>query len=209
MAQLAIILFVLLFMAVPIGISLAGSTAVMVLFDDFLTIGTLFEAFFNFINRPTLIAIPFFIYAGFLMEKTGLVRGLFDFAAFSEISLGRYWKDRTDAERKEFTDLCRRLIERNYADPKLYKKAEAVEYDGATVSGDKGEVKTLVSYKTEKSTIDYQLKKVGDDWLIYDMVIDDLSIAKNNRSQFRKEIRKTSYEGLVQKLKDKLAKQDQ
>jgi len=138
-----------------------------------------------------------------------IVSGLFDFAAFSEISLGRYWKDRTDAERKEFTDLCRRLIERNYADPKLYKKAEAVEYDGATVSGDKGEVKTLVSYKTEKSTIDYQLKKVGDDWLIYDMVIDDLSIAKNNRSQFRKEIRKTSYEGLVQKLKDKLAKQDQ
>ena len=52
----------------------------MVLFDDFLTYGTLFEAFFNFISKYTLIAIPFFIYAGFLMEKTGLVRGLFDFA---------------------------------------------------------------------------------------------------------------------------------
>ena len=114
----------------------------------------------------------------------------------------------TPAEQAEFTELCRRLIERNYADPKLYKKAEKVEYEGASVDGDEGEVKTIVSYKTEESTIDYQLKKVGDNWLIYDMVIDDLSIAKNNRSQFRREIRKSSYEGLVKKLKDKLEKQD-
>jgi phospholipid transport system substrate-binding protein len=136
-----------------------------------------------------------------------IVSALFDFKSYSEITLGRYWKDRTEAEQAEFTELCRQLIEKNYADPKLYKKAEEVVYDGATVDGDEGEVKTIVSYKTEESTIDYRLKKVGDDWLIYDMVIDDLSIAKSNRSQFRKEIRKSSYEGLVQKLRDKLAKQ--
>ena len=137
-----------------------------------------------------------------------IVSELFDFATFSEESLGRYWDDRSDAEKVEFTGLCKRLIEKNYADPKLYKKAEKVVYAGATAEGGEGEVKSVVSYKTEESTIDYQLKKVGENWLIYDMVIDDLSIAKNNRSQFRKEIRKTSYEGLVQKLRDKLAKQD-
>ena len=136
-----------------------------------------------------------------------IVTELFDFTSFSEMSLGRYWKDRKEADRAEFTDLCKRLIEKNYADPKLYKKAEKVVYEGARVDGDTGEVKTIVSYKTEESTINYQLKKVGEKWLIYDMVIDDLSVAKNNRSQFRKEIRKTSFEGLVKKLKDKLAKE--
>ncbi|MDP6705831.1 MAG: TRAP transporter large permease subunit [Alphaproteobacteria bacterium] len=80
MVLLALVLFALLFVGVPIGISLAGSTAVMVLFDDFLSFSTLYEAFFIFISKYTLIAIPFFIYAGFLMEKTGLVRGLFNFA---------------------------------------------------------------------------------------------------------------------------------
>ncbi len=80
MLATALTLFALIFIAVPIGISLAGSAAVMVIFDDFLTFDTLFEAFFNFISKYTLIAIPFFIYAGFLMEKTGLVRGLFNFA---------------------------------------------------------------------------------------------------------------------------------
>lgn len=80
MAILGAILFSLLLVGVPIGISLAGSTAILVLFDDFLQFSTLFEAFFNFISKYTLIAIPFFIFAGFLMERTGLVRGLFDFA---------------------------------------------------------------------------------------------------------------------------------
>jgi hypothetical protein len=80
MIPLALSFFTLLFIAVPIGIALAGSTALMVLFDDFLTFGTLFEAFFNFIQKSTLVAIPFFIYAGFLMEKTGLVHGLFNLA---------------------------------------------------------------------------------------------------------------------------------
>jgi phospholipid transport system substrate-binding protein len=138
-----------------------------------------------------------------------IVSELFDFRSYSETSLGRYWDGRTDAEKSEFVDLCRRLIERNYADPKLYKKAEKVVYIGATMDGDSGEVKTVISYKTEESTIDYQLMKVGENWLIVDMVIDDLSIAKNNRSQFRREIRKSSYEGLVKKLKDKLEKDEQ
>ena len=80
MLALAFILFGLLLAGVPIGISLAGSAAAIVLFDDFLSFSTLFEAFFIFISKYTLIAIPFFIYAGFLMEKTGLVGGLFNFA---------------------------------------------------------------------------------------------------------------------------------
>ncbi len=138
-----------------------------------------------------------------------IVSELFDFRSYSETSLGRYWDRRTDAEKSEFVDLCRRLIEKNYADPKLYKKAENVVYIGAKMEGDSGEVKTMVSYKTEESTIDYQLMKVGENWRIVDMVIDDLSIAKNNRSQFRREIRKSSYEGLVKKLKDKLEKDEQ
>jgi len=73
-------LFSLLFAGAPIGIALAGATALLVLFDDFLTYSTLFEAFFSFLTKYTLVAITFFIYAGFLMERTGLVGSLFKFA---------------------------------------------------------------------------------------------------------------------------------
>ena len=73
-------LFSLLFAGAPIGIALAGATGLLVLFDDFLTYSTLFEAFFSFLTKYTLVAIPFFIFAGFLMERTGLVASLFKFA---------------------------------------------------------------------------------------------------------------------------------
>ena len=73
-------LFSLLLAGVPIGIALAGATAILVSFDPFLTYPTLFKAFFAFLSKYTLVAIPFFIFAGFLMEKTGLVAGLFKFA---------------------------------------------------------------------------------------------------------------------------------
>ncbi|MBT3605069.1 MAG: ABC transporter substrate-binding protein [Candidatus Latescibacteria bacterium] len=133
-----------------------------------------------------------------------IVGGLFDFKALSELSLGRSWAERTDEEQKAFIDLNRRLIEKNYADPKLYTKAEKIEYAGVELDGKDALVKTVVHYKTEESNIDYQMHQVGDKWLIYDMIVDDLSIGKSNRSQFRREMRKSSFEGLMEKLRKKL-----
>lgn len=70
----------LMLAAAPIGIALAGATILVVLSDPFLGPNALFRAFFQFLNSYTLMAIPFFIYAGFLMEKTGLITRLFNFA---------------------------------------------------------------------------------------------------------------------------------
>ncbi|MEK9828303.1 MAG: TRAP transporter large permease, partial [Rhodospirillales bacterium] len=64
----------------PIGIALAGATILVVLSDPMLGPNALFRAFFQFLNSYTLMAIPFFIYAGFLMERTGLIAKLFNFA---------------------------------------------------------------------------------------------------------------------------------
>lgn len=133
-----------------------------------------------------------------------IVEGMFDFRRFGMVALGRHWQRRTEAEQAEFADLCRRLIVKNYADPKLYTKSEKIEYLGSEVDSTEGVVRTIVHYRDEQSHIDYKLHPVNEEWLVYDMVIDDLSVARNNRSQFYKEIRKSSYEGLVKKLRDKL-----
>ena len=133
-----------------------------------------------------------------------IVEEMFDFRKFARVALGRHWQRRTEAEQAEFADLCRRLIVKNYADPKLYTKSEKIEYAGSEVDSTEGVVRTIVHYKDEQSHIDYRLHPVNEKWLVYDMVIDDLSVARNNRSQFYKEIRKSSYEGLVKKLRDKL-----
>ncbi len=75
-----IVVLVLLVLSVPIGIALSAASAAYILVDPLLEPSVIFRAFFNFISRYSLMAIPLFIFAGFLMERTGLVRQLFRFA---------------------------------------------------------------------------------------------------------------------------------
>ncbi|HEY7657620.1 MAG TPA: TRAP transporter large permease subunit, partial [Burkholderiales bacterium] len=71
---------VLLVLSVPIGIALSAAAAAYIAVDPLLTNEVIFRAFFNFISRYSLMAIPLFIFAGFLMERTGLVAQLFRFS---------------------------------------------------------------------------------------------------------------------------------
>ena len=80
MLIVGVVVFVLLVIAVPIGIALSASSAVYILIDPLLEPEVIFRAFFNFIGRYSLMAIPLFIYAGYLMERTGLIAQLFRFA---------------------------------------------------------------------------------------------------------------------------------
>ncbi len=80
MLIVGIVVFVLLIVAIPIGIALSASSAVYILIDPLLEPEVIFRAFFNFISRYSLMAIPLFIYAGYLMERTGLIAQLFKFA---------------------------------------------------------------------------------------------------------------------------------
>jgi len=75
-----IVALVLLVLSVPIGIALSASAAAYILIDPLLEPEVIFRAFFNFINRYSLMAIPLFIYVGYLMERTGLIGQLFRFA---------------------------------------------------------------------------------------------------------------------------------
>ena len=75
-----IVALFLLVLGVPIGIALSAASAAYIAIDPLLSMEVIFRAFFNFISRYSLMAIPLFIFAGFLMERTGLVAQLFRFA---------------------------------------------------------------------------------------------------------------------------------
>lgn len=75
-----ILVLVLLLLSVPIGIALSAASAAYILVDPLLEPTVIFRAFFSFISRYSLMAIPLFIFAGFLMERTGLVAQLFRFS---------------------------------------------------------------------------------------------------------------------------------
>ena len=81
------------------------------------------------------------------------------------------------------------------------------------VKGKYAMVKTEVVRKTENINIDYKLLKQGDQWKVYDFIIEGVSMVRNYRSQFSKIIHRESFAKLmeqmsekVQKLEDKLNK---
>ncbi|MGH8680648.1 MAG: TRAP transporter large permease [Burkholderiales bacterium] len=80
MHLVGIVVLVLLVLSVPIGIALSAAAAAYIFVDPLLEPTVIFRQFFSFIGRYSLMAIPLFIFAGFLMERTGLVGQLFRFA---------------------------------------------------------------------------------------------------------------------------------
>ena len=64
----------------PIAMALIAVTVGFIVYDPLLSEKAIFRSFFSFVNKYTLMAIPFFIFAGFLMERTGLIAKLFRFA---------------------------------------------------------------------------------------------------------------------------------
>ena len=80
MVVVGLVVLALLVLGVSIGIALSAASAAYILIDPLLEPTAVFRAFFSFISRYALMAIPLFIFAGFLMERTGLVAQLFRFA---------------------------------------------------------------------------------------------------------------------------------
>lgn len=128
--------------------------------------------------------------------------GSFDFERHSRISLGRYWKERSEAEQAEFIALMRDWTE-NRAIKKLLKRSDETTYEGEEVMGSKALVRTIVRYKGTRTLVDYKMEMSDGQWRIYDMVVDGASVALANRDAFYQKIKKSSYEELVSTLRAK------
>ena len=103
MSITGIVLLVLLVLSVPIGIALSAASAAFIIGDPLLSTEVIFRAFFNFISRYSLTAIPLFIFAGFLMERTGLVAQLFRFADSLVLGIS----EAKEADRQQYLELYR------------------------------------------------------------------------------------------------------
>ena len=80
MAALLLGILALLSSGVTIGIALCAASMLFILYDPMLDARTVSQSFFSFLGSYSLMAVPLFIFAGFLMERTGMVRQLFLFA---------------------------------------------------------------------------------------------------------------------------------
>ena len=128
----------------------------------------------------------------------------FDFAEMAKRSLGPHWQRRSSAEQQEFVKLFTDLVESSYVDAIDSYDGEKVVVANEKQDNELAEVNTkIVTKKGEEYRVDYRLHQTSGSWKIYDAVIENVSLVNNYRSQFNRVIAKSSYEGLMSKMKDK------
>ena len=129
---------------------------------------------------------------------------LFDWGETGKRALARHWQERTPAQREEFSKLFADLIERSYVSKIEAYSGEKIVYLGDSPDGDLATVKTkLVTKSNTEIPLDYRLHKVGDKWRAYDVLIENVSLVANYRSQFSRIIQQNGYDELIKKLKTK------
>jgi len=142
--------------------------------------------------------------------RRALIRGAvderFNWEEMSRRALARHWRKLNDTQKKDFTALFAKLLERTYLDKVEDYSGEQVTYVNEVIDGEYAlvEVKILTTKGTE-IPVHYKLRKKGEDWRVYDIAIEGVSLVNNYRVQFNDIITKSSYEALVKKLQEKVA----
>lgn len=154
------------------------------------------------LKDPTLKA------AAKLKERRDQLRRIlftrFDFSEMAKRSLGANWRRRTPQEQEEFVRLFTDVLERAYADIIESYTDEKIVYINERIDAGFADVASkIITSKGQEYSINYKAHFVGNEWKVYDVVAENVSLVNNYRSQFTRVISKESYEELVRRLKDK------
>lgn len=133
-----------------------------------------------------------------------IAENIFDYPDTARRALGPHWAARTPEEQREFVTVFADLLDRAYLSKIDLYQGEKVRYADETVDGNQATVKTmLVTPKGTSIPVDYRMHLVNGRWLVYDVVIEGVSLVANYRTQFNRIVRSESYQALVQKLRER------
>ncbi len=130
----------------------------------------------------------------------------FDFEKVSRLVLGKNWTNATPEQKTAFQAEFKTLLLRTYATALSKYKNQAIEYKPFRMEAgaEAATVKTAIQQPGgDPIGVDYTLSKKGDDWKVFDIVIEGVSLVTNYRSQFAQEIRQNGLDSLTKKLSDK------
>jgi len=133
-----------------------------------------------------------------------VISARFDFTEMAKRSLGTHWQRRGTEEQRRFVELFTDLLDRSYADHLESFNGEKIVYGRETQENDYAEVETkVVSKKGEEFAVNYRMHAVNREWKVYDVVIENISLVNNYRSQFNRVLATSSFDEFLRKLQGK------
>jgi phospholipid transport system substrate-binding protein len=133
---------------------------------------------------------------------------MFDEIEFSKRTLVRNWNKFTPAQRTEFVKLFEQVLEKAYIDKILDYSNEKVNfYKENMISDNQAEIQSKIITSSKEIPIFYRMILKDGKWKVYDVVVENVSLVQNYRTQFNDILSKDTPEQLLDTLRKKVSKQ--
>jgi len=146
-------------------------------------------------------------------ELTILLGEFLDYDRLAKLSLDKEWAKRSPKERDRFVSLLRQLVERQYQRNMESTLEYRVKWVGTEPIESGVKVKSLAKSVKKKRqppvTIDYSMSPADDEWKVFDIFTDEVSLVKNYKRQFRRVIKEEGWSGLIGRMEKKLKGDDE
>lgn len=128
----------------------------------------------------------------------------FDWTAMCRRALGRHWRGKSEKQQEEFIELFGKLLERRYMDKIDNYSGQEVRYEDERIEEDYARVDVAIITDNDKEIdVQYRMHKKEKGWMVYDVVIEGVSLVMNYRSQFNSILGRSSFDKLLEKLREK------
>ena len=134
------------------------------------------------------------------------VHEVFDFSEFSARTVGRNWPAFSAEQKANFDKAFAELLLVTYLDKIQGYNGEQVAYTGETLSSkkDRAEIQTIVTLADKKQVpVAYRMMLKNGRWVVYDVLIENVSLIKNYRSQFQDVLNRGTPEQLIEKVQSR------
>jgi phospholipid transport system substrate-binding protein len=128
----------------------------------------------------------------------------FDFEEMTKRAMGKYWRERSPDEKREFIELFANNIKGAYMRRTGSRFGEKIISLNEEQNNDYARVQALLIKRTVgKVSADFRLIRKDKEWRICDVIFEGVSLVNNYRSQIYSFLTKSSYEDLYQMLKQR------
>ena len=133
-----------------------------------------------------------------------LIYDRFDFQLMSQRTLSTNWKKASAEQKDRFIQLFSQLLEWSYISRIEAYTNEKVEYVGEKIKKNRAQVNTVILSAGTEIPVNYRLINKDNEWLVYDVIIEEISLIRNYRSSYRTIAKKDGIDGLLAQMEQKI-----
>ena len=127
----------------------------------------------------------------------------------SKRSLGDYWERLDDKQRQEFRSVFQALLAKSYVSALWYFSkieqhgGQPMQYIQERIGNGYAEVLVRIAFSKEQLLVTFRLVERAGDWVVYDVMVNGVSLIDNLRAQIVRMLAVASYEQLIGRILEK------